>query len=88
VDLTRHDCRIFAEIVEAPSLDVAGILERARRLRADGADVVDLGGLPGTPFPHLGGAVQALKAEGWAVSVDSGDAGSCGAGRRPGPTTC
>lgn len=74
-DLTAHDCRIFAEIVEAPTLDVAGILERAAALKADGADVIDLGCLPGTPFPHLEDAVQALKAAGFQVSVDSGDLG-------------
>ncbi|MGQ9366479.1 DUF6513 domain-containing protein [Azospirillum sp. ST 5-10] len=64
---------IFAEIVEAPTLSVAAILERAAALRAEGADVVDLGGLPGTPFPHLEEAVAALAAAGHRVSVDSGD---------------
>lgn len=72
-DLTRHDLRLFVEIVEAPSLSVAAILERAARDAADGADVVDLGCLPGTPFPHLEEAVRALKDEGFTVSVDSGD---------------
>lgn len=72
-DLGHHDCRIFAEIVEAPTLDVAAILARARALRDHGADVVDLGCLPGTPFPHLEEAVRALRAEGCTVSVDSGD---------------
>ena len=72
-DLSRHDCRIFAEIVEAPTLDVAGILARAQALRGHGADVIDLGCLPGTPFPQLEEAVQALRAEGFTVSVDSGD---------------
>ena len=72
-DLSRHDCRIFAEIVEAPTLDVAAILARARALRDHGADVIDLGCLPGTPFPQLEEAVQALVGEGFTVSVDSGD---------------
>ena len=49
------------------------ILARAARLRAHGADVIDLGCLPETPFPHLEDAVQALKAAGFAVSVDSVD---------------
>jgi dihydropteroate synthase-like protein len=35
--------------------------------------VIDLGCLPETPFPLLGDAVRALKAEGIAVSVDSHD---------------
>jgi len=72
-DLSGHDCRIFAEIVEAPALTVEAILARAVALRTEGADVVDLGCLPGTPFPHLAEAVQALKAAGHRVSVDSGD---------------
>lgn len=71
VDLSRHDIDIFAEIVDAPQLEVDAIVARARRHREDGADVIDLGCLPSTPFPHLEEAVTALKAEGFAVSVDS-----------------
>ncbi|MGZ8219480.1 DUF6513 domain-containing protein [Methylomagnum sp.] len=70
-DLSRYELRIFAEIVEAPQLDIDGILRRARDYRRDGADVIDLGCLPATPFPHLEDAVRALKAEGFLVSVDS-----------------
>ena len=45
---------------------------RARALStAAGADVIDLGCLPETPFPLLGEAVRELKAEGFPVSVDS-----------------
>jgi dihydropteroate synthase len=73
VALDRHDILIFAEIVDAPQLDLEALLARARRLRADGADVIDLGCLPATPFPHLEDAVGALKAAGFAVSVDSLD---------------
>jgi dihydropteroate synthase-like protein len=73
VDLSRYDVLIFAEIVEATSLDIAGILARARRYRDDGADVIDLGCLPDTPFPHLEDAVQELKRAGFRVSVDSLD---------------
>ena len=74
-DLSRHDVRLFAEIVDAPRMTVAAIVERAALLRAAGADVIDLGCLPDTPFPHLEDAVAALKGEGRAVSVDSADAG-------------
>ena len=70
-DLGRYRVRIFAEIVEAPQLTVEAILDRAETYRADGADVIDLGCLPETPFPHLEEAVQALRAQGHAVSVDS-----------------
>ncbi|MBX3605279.1 MAG: dihydropteroate synthase [Piscinibacter sp.] len=74
VDLREHSVAIFAEIVDAPRLELAAIVARAHALRRDGADVIDLGGLPETPFPHLEDAVRALKAEGFAVSVDSMDA--------------
>jgi dihydropteroate synthase-like protein len=70
-DLSRYELRIFAEIVEAPRLDVDGILRRARDYRKDGADVIDVGCLPATPFPQFEAAVRALKAEGFTVSVDS-----------------
>src|SRR4051794_12317845 len=52
-ELTAHDCRIFAEIVEASALEVEEILRRAATLRVQGADVIDLGCLPDTPFPQL-----------------------------------
>ena len=71
LDLSRHDIRIFAEIVDASALTVDAILERAAAMRAAGADVIDLGCLPDTPFPHLEDTVRALRAGGFLVSVDS-----------------
>ncbi|HZH06095.1 MAG TPA: DUF6513 domain-containing protein, partial [Lautropia sp.] len=71
VDLSGFDIAIFAEIVDAPRLSVDAICARARHYRQEGADVIDLGGLPATPFDHLEEAVKALKAEGFRVSVDS-----------------
>ena len=70
-DLSRYDVNIFAEIVEAPQLTVEGILARAESYRAQGANVIDLGCLPNTPFPHLEDSVRALKSAGYQVSVDS-----------------
>ncbi len=71
LDLSRYDMRIFAEIVDASTLKVDQILDRATTMRAAGADVIDLGCRPDTPFPHLEDVVQALRADGFAVSVDS-----------------
>ena len=71
LDLSRYDMRIFAEIVDACALTVDQILDRATTMRAAGADVIDLGCLPNTPFRHLEDAVRALRAGGFAVSVDS-----------------
>jgi dihydropteroate synthase-like protein len=76
--------RIFAEIVEAPTLSLDQILARAAEYRAAGADVIDLGCLPDTPFPHLEQAVAALKSTGNPVSVDSGDPEELRRGQRAG----
>ncbi len=70
-DLSHYDVRIFAEIVDAPQSTIEQILRRAENYRKDGADVIDLGCLPETPFPHLEEAVAALKSTGYQVSVDS-----------------
>jgi dihydropteroate synthase-like protein len=70
-DLSRHDVRIFAEIVDAPNMTVDAILAQASAYRESGAEVIDLGCLPRTPFPHLEDAVRALHCAGHAVSVDS-----------------
>lgn len=71
VDLSQYAVAIFAEIVDAPRLSVDAIVARAAVLVADGANVIDLGCLPDTPFPHLAESVQALKTQGHRVSVDS-----------------
>jgi dihydropteroate synthase-like protein len=72
-DLSRHDMRLFAEIVDASTMSVAAIVEHARRLAQAGADVIDLGCLPDTPFSHLEETIAALHAQGFRVSVDSAD---------------
>ena len=70
-DLTKYDIQIFAEVVDASALSVDAILKRAEDYAQKGADVIDLGGLPDTPFPHLGETVRALRQRGYKVSVDS-----------------
>jgi len=71
VDLSRYETEIFAEIVDAPRLDLDGIAARAREYKRQGADVIDVGCLPETAFPHLEDAVAMLKEQGYRVSVDS-----------------
>jgi dihydropteroate synthase-like protein len=71
VDLSHHDMRLFAEIVDAPMLGVDMIVARAASMRAAGADVIDLGCLPDTPFPHLEDAIRELRESGHDASVDS-----------------
>ena len=73
IALDAPGLEIFAEIVDAPHLGVDAIVERALSLAAEGADVIDLGGLPDTPFPHLEDSVRAVKAAGLRASVDTLD---------------
>jgi len=70
-DLTKHSVQIFAEIVDAPLLSVEAIVAKAGHFKSQGADVIDLGCLPGLAFPHLADAIQALKQAGFKVSADS-----------------
>ena len=71
VDLSDYTVEIFAEIVDAPELSIDAIVARAQAYRADGADVIDLGCLPQTPFAHLEETIQALHENHFKVSVDS-----------------
>jgi len=73
VDLSQYRVAIFAEIVDAPQLSVDAIVARGLLLAREGANVIDLGCLPETPFAHLEDSVRALKAAGLQVSVDSLD---------------
>ncbi len=84
VNLSQHDIRIFSEIVDASGLSLEAILARAEPMRRAGADVIDLGCLPDTPFPHLEDSVRALKAAGYSVSVDSANADELERGARAG----
>jgi dihydropteroate synthase-like protein len=70
-DLSRYSVQIFSEIVDAPYLSVEGVIKKAEQFRQQGANVIDLGCLPGVPFPHLADTVKALKQLEFKVSVDS-----------------
>ena len=70
-DLSQYQTKIFAEIVDAPNIGIDEIMRRAYYYKANGADVIDIGCLPGTPFPHLADCIRALKQDGFTVSIDS-----------------
>lgn len=72
-DMTKYDIQIFGEIIDATAMTIEEILERAEDYSFKGADVIDLGCLPDTPFPHLEDTVRALKKHGYKVSIDSAD---------------
>ena len=66
-----HDLTLLAEINDVHRLDDAAILESARRYRAAGADVIDLGCSPEHPIADLGRIVRLLRRHGFRVSVDT-----------------
>jgi dihydropteroate synthase len=70
-DYGSHDIQILAEINHARQLKLHDLLAEAERLRADGADVIDVGCDPGEPWWGVGEAVAALVQAGHQVSIDS-----------------
>lgn len=70
-DLSRYAVKIFAEITDAPAISIDEVLQRAQYYRDNGADIIDIGCLPGTDFPAMEAMIQALKQQGFVVSVDS-----------------
>lgn len=66
-----YDIEIIAEINHAPRLSRQQVLDLAARLRADGADVIDVGCEPGEPWSGVADCVRALRDAGHRVSIDS-----------------
>ena len=81
-----HDIEIIAEINHAPRLSAAALLAEARRLRAAGAERIDVGCDPGSVWAGVGDAVRMLVAEGFAVSIDSFEPAEIAAATRAGAT--
>ena len=65
--------RVVAEIVNAPVLDAGAVQRRARYYAAEGADIIDIGMLAGSPMPEkIEGIVKAVKeAVSLPVSIDT-----------------
>lgn len=70
-DLSHYDIEIVAEINHAPRLADSQIIAMAAGLQADGADVIDLGCVPGEEWNRAGAVTRALRGEGHRVSIDS-----------------
>ncbi len=64
---------IIAEINHAPDLDAGSIRDAARRYRASGADVIDVGCNPGSTWTGIGDVVRMLRDEGHRVAIDTFD---------------
>jgi len=71
IDLSHYDVKIFAEIVDAPNLSVEQVLQRAQYYQDNGANVIDIGCLPDTPFDNMEAIIRGLKQAGFLVSIDS-----------------
>ncbi|MGN6135325.1 MAG: DUF6513 domain-containing protein [Aureliella sp.] len=72
--LNEHSIEILAEINHAPALSLEQLVDSAKALAAQGADVIDLGCTPGSQWSRVGDAVSALRDVGLRVSIDSFDA--------------
>jgi dihydropteroate synthase len=79
-----YDIAVLAEINHAPRPPRDELLALARRHRADGADVIDLGCDPGATWAGVGDAVKALHGEGLRVSIDSLNVAEIAAAARAG----
>lgn len=66
-----YDIQIVAEINHCPRLTLDQIVADAKSLAASGADVIDLGCIPGEVWAGVNDAVRALGDEGLRVSIDS-----------------
>ena len=69
----RYDIEIITEINHAPRYSPTELLQQAQTLQAAGADVIDLGCIPGQPWQAVAEAVKRLRGEGFRVSIDSFD---------------
>jgi dihydropteroate synthase len=68
-----YDIEILAEINHAPRLTLEQIRVEASKLRADGADLIDVGCEPGGAWSGVADCVKMLKDDGHRVSIDSLD---------------
>ena len=73
LDLSKYDTKIIGEVTEAPNMTIGQIIKQANMYKKDGADIIDIGCLPSTKFPHLSETIQELKKQNFMVSVDSLD---------------
>ena len=73
VDLTKYDIEILAEINHAPRMSIAEIVGMALDFKECGADVIDLGCIPGESWKWVGEATANLVDLGLRVSIDSFD---------------
>ncbi|MFM7058929.1 MAG: DUF6513 domain-containing protein [Planctomycetota bacterium] len=72
-DLSRWSIEIVAEINHATRLPLADVLAQAQSLAEAGADIIDVGGVPGESSPRIAELISLLKSHDLRVSIDSFD---------------
>lgn len=72
-DFDDYDIEIIAEINHAPQLTDRHIMAMANQYRANGANVIDIGCVPGDSWNRVGEVVGMMRREGFRVSIDSFD---------------
>ena len=68
-----YSIEIIAEINHVPKLTIERTCQIAAALREDGADLIDVGCIPGSPCTKISDYVKALRDQGHRVSIDSFD---------------
>ena len=72
-DFDDYDVEIIAEINHAPQLTDRQIFAMANHYRANGANVIDIGCVPGDSWNRVGDVVGMMRSEGFRISIDSFD---------------
>ena len=72
-DLSRYSVEILAEINHATRMRLDDVIREACSMAEAGANVIDIGGVPGESSPRIREIVRALRDEGLRVSIDSFD---------------
>ncbi len=72
-DFGKYSIDIIAEINHAPRRSVRDVVDEAKRLQREGADVIDFGCDPSTRCQTIGDYIAAIVDEGLRVSVDTFD---------------
>lgn len=73
VDLSKYSIEILAEINHAPRMTDEEIVSMADHYRSSGADLIDLGCIPGESWSRTGEVTRKLVDRGFRVSIDSFD---------------
>jgi dihydropteroate synthase-like protein len=71
--LETYSIEILAEINHAPRMTWQDLLRQAEHYRQSGADLIDLGCIPGETWGNVADIIRRLICEGFRISVDSFD---------------